>query len=675
VIDDGLYPDDPEIAGRVHPSSRDIISTRNTLAGPGTHGTELAAFIAGGFNGASTVGVAYEATILAVRADREDCFGPACSFRPVDLAAALDYAVREGVDVVNFSLGATTPSGPDFEAALRRATQAGVIVVASAGNEGTRNPAAAADVNYPGRYAGDPTISNGLIIAAGAHDEQGRLVSFSNRAGSTQNFYVMAPGVRVYTVDAAAPGETDPAFQRCVVAERICEMQGTSYASPHVAGAVALLLQAFPGLTSRQIVDLVLTSADDADAVGVDAETGRGRLNVANAFNPRGTVLTPLFGAGVEIGSAAPIGQVGPAFGDAFARGAWATVGFDAYGRTFERSLAGHWRSTPRPNLAEMHAPGLWRARGFVLGPESRATVSFAAPPVFAPPSALDRGRTEEPRPAMTAQVSLSPMLTLTAAANAAPLEPGAPGPIGRLAAAPAQHGAALTLAPVPGLSLALSASSGADDADVGVQPGETAMQRAAIAYDAGGVIVRAAAAAIQEEGQVLGLGWDARYGAAPEGRTGLAHLAAEARIAPGLKLEAQLERGWTVFSGAPWLAASEAITTSAARIGLGADMAALGLDVGRLTIALEQPLRVETGALTARLADADAYGRRALVFRDWTFSAEPTGRQRDLSVGYSLQSGERLTAAFSVVHRHEPGHRKDAPDETEARMGLRFAY
>ena len=99
VIDDGIDPNHPELVGRISPLSTDIVAGRNALVTTQSHGSEISSLIAGNYNGAQTVGVAYDATILAVRADTGGGFGY------TDLANALDYAVANNVDVINFSLG------------------------------------------------------------------------------------------------------------------------------------------------------------------------------------------------------------------------------------------------------------------------------------------------------------------------------------------------------------------------------------------------------------------------------------------------------------------------------------------------------------------------------------------------------------------------------------------
>ncbi len=206
VIDDGIDPSQPDLIGAISPLSIDILSGRGQLQGAGTHGSELAGFIGARFNGTGVVGIAYESTILTVRAEQAGNCGSNCSFSTVDLARGLRYAVDNGARVVNFSLGSNNPSGATFESTLAEMTARGTIIVISAGNEGDADP------RWPARYAADPAISKGLIIVAGALTQNDEIASFSNLAGVAQNWYVVAPGSRVVSVDANAPGATDVNF-------------------------------------------------------------------------------------------------------------------------------------------------------------------------------------------------------------------------------------------------------------------------------------------------------------------------------------------------------------------------------------------------------------------------------------------------------------------------------
>jgi subtilisin family serine protease len=95
------------------------------------------------------------------------------------------------------------------------------------------------------------------------------MASFSDRAGIAQAAYIAAPGQKVVT---------DCDAETCAL------ISGTSFAAPHVAGALALLMQAFPDMSGKQALDLILRSAQGAGGPQGDAIYGRGRLDVYRAY-------------------------------------------------------------------------------------------------------------------------------------------------------------------------------------------------------------------------------------------------------------------------------------------------------------------------------------------------------------------------------------------------------
>lgn len=263
LIDSGFASATQPFAGRVHPLSRDMIGTRD-LDGPNQHGTAVASIAGAARDDAGIHGVAFDATLLLLRADIEGTCLPNCTFDQTALANAFDYAVQNGARVISLSMS-FVPMPASLAAAIERATAAGVIVILPAGNDGFANPVASA-------LTATTPQAHGLVIIAGASNSAGTdLAAFSNRAGSGAAVYLMAAGegLQVYGKNGAL--STPTAY-------------GTSLSAPAIAGAVALLIQAFPALTPHQIVNLLLNSATDTGAPGTDAVYGRGRLNLAAAF-------------------------------------------------------------------------------------------------------------------------------------------------------------------------------------------------------------------------------------------------------------------------------------------------------------------------------------------------------------------------------------------------------
>jgi subtilisin family serine protease len=194
-----------------------------------SHGTHVAGTIAGLNNGVGVTGVAYNSRIMPVKVLSDSGSG---SYSGV--AQGIRYAVDNGADVINMSLGGGSTDSA-VQSALQYASSRGVIVVMAAGNEGAAQP------GYPASSA----TSWGLAV--GAVDSSNQMASFSNRAGSNSSMsYVTAPGVQVYsTLPNGGYGF----------------LSGTSMAAPHVAGVVALMLSANPNLTDAQVRQIITTTA------------------------------------------------------------------------------------------------------------------------------------------------------------------------------------------------------------------------------------------------------------------------------------------------------------------------------------------------------------------------------------------------------------------------------
>ncbi|MCE3250498.1 MAG: peptidase subtilisin kexin sedolisin, partial [Geminicoccaceae bacterium] len=275
VVDTGIDVDHPELAAQIAGGSTNIVTgDPQQVDDIDGHGTAVAGIIAARRNQALSHGVAFNARILAVRADAPGtCASSAgCAFDQADVAAATDYAVARGAPVINYSLGGATSVGASLEGALTRAADAGTILVFAAGNENAAEP------TFPARFAADPA-AGGLAIAVGAVDAGNQLTSFSNQAGSARDHYLVAPGAHIL-----APALGGGAAL----------VSGTSFATPHVSGAAALVLQAAPFLTAEEVVELLLDSATDLGAPGTDPVYGRGLVNLAAALGPQGPLGVPL---------------------------------------------------------------------------------------------------------------------------------------------------------------------------------------------------------------------------------------------------------------------------------------------------------------------------------------------------------------------------------------------
>ena len=338
VVDTGVQPNHVDLQANLSSDSIDITDGGANVDFDG-HGTAVAGVVAAVKNDFGVHGVAFNSSILAVKASDDSA---SANFSQVDVAAGVNYAVAHGADVINLSLGGAVANPSPLRNALVAATAAGVIVVASVGNTG--NNVLPED---PAAFAGDADM-NGLLIAVGAVDSNNNMASFSNKCGDdAEDFCIFAPGVAVPTTGLGGG---------------LVAASGTSFSAPHVSGAAALLLQAFPSLTSTQVVDLLLTSAADLGATGVDDIFGRGLVNLRTALAPLGVLSVPT-GSTVE-GDAAALDDtglsLGPAFGDALAGLAFLdrAIILDAYQRPYRIAL-GNYVTASRAdfNLDHLLAP------------------------------------------------------------------------------------------------------------------------------------------------------------------------------------------------------------------------------------------------------------------------------------------------------------------------------
>jgi hypothetical protein len=341
IVDTGIDTANPEFAGRISPASADVAGNRGVNA-EDDHGTNVALVAAGARNSTGIVGIAYEATILMMRADAvgscaDTSADGGCEFFGSAIATGVDRLVQNGAKVINLSLGGSPP-GNALRAAIGRAANAGVVVIVAAGNDADA-PVPSTDPNNPDPFATGVRQAGGSnVIIVGSVDRDGNHSAFSNRSGSESNWYLNALGERVCCV-----------YENGVLkitnrdgAQFVTVISGTSFAAPQVAGAAALLRQAFPNLTAAQTVNLLLTSARDAGDPGVDTVFGRGILDIARAFAPQGTlsVASTLVPLPID----AVTGTTSSAMGDATQGTSLSSIMLDSYQRAYRIDLGGRFK-------------------------------------------------------------------------------------------------------------------------------------------------------------------------------------------------------------------------------------------------------------------------------------------------------------------------------------------
>ena len=263
--------------------------------GAANHGTLIAGEAAArGGNGQGIAGLAWRARIMALRAlDSQGDGNTGIIIR------AIDYAVGNGADILGLSF-----VGEDFSQslndAIRRATDAGVLVVAAAGNALLNGQATNLDTTplYP--VCSDGSDGKNRVIGVAAVDRNDRRSSFSGYGSKCID--ISAPGENIFSTQVVEPSKGfDDSYGG--------GWNGSSLAVPLVAGAAALLKSAVPSLTADQIREYLLSNTDSIDSLnpGFEGKLGRGRLNVSKALI-----------AAVTVAPAAPVAAPTAAAGERF---------------------------------------------------------------------------------------------------------------------------------------------------------------------------------------------------------------------------------------------------------------------------------------------------------------------------------------------------------------------
>lgn len=212
------------------------------------HGTHVAGTIAGLDNTLGVLGVAPEVSLYAVKVLGSDGSGTYSG-----IAKGVEWAIDNNIDVVNMSLGGSQGS-TTLQQAMDNAYNSGVLLVAAAGNEGSYGKSSRNTIGYPAKY--------NSVMAVGAVDSNLERASFSSVGNELE---VMAPGVNVYS---SVPGDSYDSYN------------GTSMASPHVAGAAALILANDSSLSNVDVRNLL---NDTATSLGDSFYYGNGFINVQEA--------------------------------------------------------------------------------------------------------------------------------------------------------------------------------------------------------------------------------------------------------------------------------------------------------------------------------------------------------------------------------------------------------
>ncbi|MFU8767122.1 MAG: S8 family serine peptidase [Candidatus Methanoperedens sp.] len=259
VVDTGINASHPDFSGRVI-GWVDFVRGDDALSyDDNGHGTHVAGTVAGNGSGGTATGVAPNVSLFSVKVLNNSGSGYSSA-----IISGIEWSINNKANLISLSLGSEVESDA-ITSALNNAIDAGVVVVAAAGNNGPSDHS----INYPAAQEN--------VIAVGATDINDVIAGFSSRGPTTDGRIkpdVSAPGVTITSLDYASSG--------------YIEYSGTSMATPHVSGAAALLLHAANtlgiSLTPSDIKNILKNTSVDLGAEGNDNTYGAGRIDVFAAI-------------------------------------------------------------------------------------------------------------------------------------------------------------------------------------------------------------------------------------------------------------------------------------------------------------------------------------------------------------------------------------------------------
>ena len=305
VVDSGVNYDHLDLADHLWDGGEefphhgyDIVNDDDDPMDDKGHGTHVAGIVCGDGTSGSQTGVAPDATLMCVKTTAADGFGGA-----VNIAGGMEWAVEHGCDLINLSQGMAGAGIADKEIFRRTCTailDAGIVALVCAGNEGNvflqmaypipnnvRVPA-----SCPPPYLDPDQMANpgplSCVVAVGAVNYNDAAADFTSQGPVTWQDtefgdYPYNPGIGLIRPDVCAPGVNIKSLDYNNTSG-YTTMDGTSQATPCVAGIVALMLQKNPELTPAQICQ-ILEETSVKLTPNKSNITGVGRVDALAAIN------------------------------------------------------------------------------------------------------------------------------------------------------------------------------------------------------------------------------------------------------------------------------------------------------------------------------------------------------------------------------------------------------
>ena len=226
------------------------------------HGTHVAGVIGANANGSNIIGAAYNAELMLINAAHYNSETTAPNFSLDDLVEAIDYARINGADVINLSVGAHAIAN-SLEDSVNRAYEAGIAVIAAAGNEATSTNVSKV---IPASY------ENAIGVMASDKTDVNQLASFSNYDPSGLYYDVVAPGYQILSCS--------------IESGKVAYGSGTSQACPLVAACAAIYLSEYPDATVADLyTDIRKSSTSSIKANSSTAPNDTTKYKLLSAYN------------------------------------------------------------------------------------------------------------------------------------------------------------------------------------------------------------------------------------------------------------------------------------------------------------------------------------------------------------------------------------------------------
>lgn len=694
IVDSGVDEDHVDLVGNIHSASKDVSFSRalfdRTIDDIDGHGTFVAGIIGAMQNDSGTLGVAYNSSLLILRADeRTSCTDvpddpeeePSCIFSDPDIAKGIDFAVATGAKVINLSLGGNEASLILVQA-IQGAVEAGVLMVISAGNDGEANPDAMALQGINPNFAGH-------IIIVGASDITNTIAGFSNKAGTGQTVYMVAPGDEVTST---------------YLNNHLGIGGGTSFAAPHVTGAAAILFQMFPSLTAPEVMDILLESATDLGAPGVDDIYGWGLLNIEAAIAPLGAQSLPIqvVGNSLSLLPIAPSGiDLSPAFGDALITSPLNSVMMlDGYNRSYMINMTNR---IERPQaginlgavLAERHA---YQALGLDIGDKGGFQVNLYDPnwqirsiAAALPQSVSANLRHDVGYAHFTAKPTPNTEFSITKGMAWSNLGGGAKarrsfmsrGLFGEsflgFGTSKTQVGVVQNLS--GSLDLKIGTSFGkykpkaAQFFDKQNIKGSVTTAYTSLTHWGAKYSIGIQAGAMVEKNAMLGSLSDGALNLGSGANTIFTRVEGTVDLGSRFSLTGTFSHGWTKPEGMNPGFISNISHLRTMSFGAALLKESLFSSQDRLGFAIASPLRVESGKIGFTLPTNRDYTLDEILFSDFQTSLAPTKREMDFEISYKIKGFKRWTMEANILHQLNAGHSTLWGDVTTAALKMRTNF